>query len=125
MAGSMTNDSRKWEYRPSSPEYRGAISPVSTRSPQGKVILPFYDLLYLASVLALKTVSILGISCVFPDCHFSSAFLSVKYSTVYYHFILLQLFPLTVVRGSLDSKSLPLSDSICLNVKKGKKKKKK
>jgi hypothetical protein len=52
---------------------------------------------------------------------FSSAFLSVKYSTVYYHFILLQLFPLTVEWGSLDSESLPLSNSICLNVKKEKK----
>lgn len=50
-----------------------------------------------------------------------SAFCSVKYSTVYYHFILLQLFSLTVVRGSLDSESLPLSNSICLNVKKKKK----
>lgn len=48
--------------------------------------------------------------------------LSVKYSTVYYHFILLRLFPLTVVRGRLDSESLPLSNSICLNVKKGRKK---
>ena len=35
-----------------------------------EVIFPFYDLLYLASVLALETVSILGISCIFPDCHF-------------------------------------------------------
>lgn len=39
---------------------------------RAEVILPFYDLLYLASVLAsgMETVSILGISCVFPDCHF-------------------------------------------------------
>lgn len=57
-----------------------------------------------------------------PRLPFSSAFLCVKYSTVYYHFIPLQLFPLTVVRGSLDSESLPLSNSICLNVKKEKKK---
>ena len=37
---------------------------------RAEVIFPFYDLLYLASVLALETVSILGISCIFPDCHF-------------------------------------------------------
>lgn len=39
-----------------------------------EVILPFYDLLYLASVLALATASILGISCAFPDCHFPLPF---------------------------------------------------
>ena len=85
-----------------------------------EVILPFYDLLYLASVLALETVYF-GDQLYIPRLPFSSALRSVKYSTVYYHFIWLQFFPLTVVQGSLDSESLPLSNSICLNVKKKKK----
>ena len=118
----MTNDDCDWEWRPSSSDCWGAISPVSTHSPRGRVIFPFYDLLYLASVLALETVSILGISCIFPDCHFP-LLCAVKYSTVYYHFIWLHFFPLTVVWGSLDPESLPLSNSICLNVKKKEKKK--
>lgn len=88
---------------------------------RAEVILPFYDLLYLASVLALETVYS-GDQLYIPRLPFSSALRSVKYSTVYYHFIWLQFFPLTVVQGSLDSESLPLSNSICLNVKKKKKK---
>lgn len=88
---------------------------------RAEVILPFYDLLYLASVLALETVYF-GDQLYIPRLPFSSALRSVKYSSVYYHFIWLQFFPLTVVQGSLDSESLPLSNSICLNVKKKKKK---
>ena len=49
----------------------GEPSPLCQHIAHGaEVIFPFYDLLYLASVLALETVSILGISCIFPDCHF-------------------------------------------------------
>lgn len=105
------------------PRTAGEPSPPCQHIAHGaEVIFPIYDLLYLASVLALETVSILGISCIFPDCHFP-LLCAVKYSTVYYHFIWLQFFPLTVVWGSLDPESLPLSNSICLNVKKKKKKK--
>ena len=120
----MTNDDCDWEWRPSSSDCWGAISPVSTHSPRGRGNFPILWSTVLGICSGTGDRVYFGDQLYIPRLPFSSAMRSVKYTTVYYHFIWLQFFPLTVVWGSLDPQSLPLSNSICLNVKKEKKKKK-
>lgn len=94
--------------------------PPSTHSPQGRgnFTILWSTVLGICSGFWHGDCVYFGDQLCIPRLPFSSALRSVKYSTAYYHFIWLQFFPLTVVRGSLDSESLPLSNSICLNVKK-------